>query len=180
MPAPRSVTSVLLRDWETFLYIPQGRPCGRPSSAGRTNRSTTASWTKRFGKAATPSGDSPSSITSAPTPELVSDEPSIGAQSVADPNEAAVAAGLARRDQRAARRHGFIFLPIQVVFASVWLAWTLSPERRVPVAFLWLWAAIWIVLVGVAPFLIWRRIRMARHAAEANDQVADQANDLPG
>jgi hypothetical protein len=101
-------------------------------------------------------------------------------QSVADPNEAAVAAGLARRDQRAARRHGFIFLPIQVVFASVWLAWTLSPERRVPVAFLWLWAAIWIVLVGVAPFLIWWRLRIAHRAAEANDRVAHQADGLPG
>ena len=101
-------------------------------------------------------------------------------QSVTDPNEAIVAAGLARRDQRAARRHGIIFLPIQVVFASVWLAWMFSPQRQVPVAFLWFWASAWIVLVGVAPFLIWRRIRMARHAAEANDQVADQANDLPG
>jgi hypothetical protein len=101
-------------------------------------------------------------------------------QSVTDPNEAAVAAGLARRDQRAARRHGFIFLPIQVVFASVWLAWMLDHERRVPVAFLWFWAAVWIVLVGVAPFLIWRRIRIARRAAEANDHVAHHADDLPG
>jgi uncharacterized membrane protein len=101
-------------------------------------------------------------------------------QSVAHPNEAAVAAGLARRDQRAARRHGFIFLPLQVVFASVWLAWMLRQPRQLPVAFLWLWAAIWIVLVAVAPFLIWRRIRIARRAAQANDQVAHQADDLPG
>jgi hypothetical protein len=99
-------------------------------------------------------------------------------QSVADPNEAAVAAGLARRDQRAARRHGFIFLPIQVVFASVWLAWMLDQQRRVPVAFLWFWAAAWIVLVGGAPFLIWRRLRIARRAADANDQVTHQADDL--
>jgi hypothetical protein len=100
-------------------------------------------------------------------------------QSVTDPNEAAVAAGLARRDQRAARLHGFVFLPLQLVFASVWLVWMLGQSRRLPVAFLWLWAAIWIVLVGVAPILIWRRIRRARHAAEANDRVAQKADDLP-
>jgi hypothetical protein len=43
-------------------------------------------------------------------------------RSVADPGEAAVAAGLARRDQRAFRRHGFIFLPVQAGFAMIWLA----------------------------------------------------------
>lgn len=99
-------------------------------------------------------------------------------QGVTDPSEAAVLAGLARRDQRAARLHGFVFLPLQVVFASVWLVWMLGQPRRLPVAFLWLWSAIWIVLVGVAPFLIWRRLRRARRAAEANDRVAHQ-DDLP-
>jgi hypothetical protein len=34
MPASRFVVSVLLRKLgETFLYTPQGRPCGRPSAA---------------------------------------------------------------------------------------------------------------------------------------------------
>jgi hypothetical protein len=56
----------------------------------------------------------------------------------------------------------------------------LDQERRVLVAFLWFWAAVWIVLVGVAPFLIWRRIRIARRAAEANDHVAHHADELPG
>jgi hypothetical protein len=100
--------------------------------------------------------------------------------SVADPTEATVAAGLARRDKRAARRHGFIFLPLQVVFASVWLVWMLRQPRQLPVSFLWLWAAIWIALVAGAPFLIWRRIRIAQRAAEANDHVALQVDDLPG
>jgi hypothetical protein len=38
VPAFRSVVSVLLRDWETFLYILKAGPAGgrlrRPSSAG--------------------------------------------------------------------------------------------------------------------------------------------------
>ena len=100
-------------------------------------------------------------------------------QSVADPAEAAIAAGLARRDQRAFRLHGFIVLPLQVGIASVWLAWMLDSQRRVPVGFLWLWATIWITLVTVGPFMLWRRFRIARRAAEANDRVARRANDLP-
>jgi hypothetical protein len=99
--------------------------------------------------------------------------------SVADPGEATVAAGLAHRDQRTFRRHGFILLPIQVGIATIWLAWMLDPQRRVPVGFLWFWAAVWSVLVTVGPFVLWWRLRMARRAVEANDQVADQANDLP-
>jgi hypothetical protein len=39
MPASRSVVSVLLRAWETFLYTLKAGPAGgrlrRPSSAGR-------------------------------------------------------------------------------------------------------------------------------------------------
>ena len=91
-------------------------------------------------------------------------------QSVSDPDQAAIAAGLARRDQRTFRRHGFILLPLQVGFASVWLVWMLDAQRRVPVAFLWLWAAIWIALVTVGPFVLWRRFRTARRAAQANDR----------
>jgi hypothetical protein len=53
----------------------------------------------------------------------------------------------------------------------------LNQPRRVPDAFLWLWAAVWIVLVTVAPFALWWRLRLARRAAEANDRVARQAND---
>jgi hypothetical protein len=73
----------------------------------------------------------------------------------------------------------FILLPIQVGIATIWLAWMLDPQRRVPVGFLWFWAAVWSVLVTVGPFVLWWRLRMARRAVEANDQVADQANDLP-
>jgi hypothetical protein len=70
--------------------------------------------------------------------------------------------------RRAFRRPGFIFLPLQMGFASVWLAWMLDSRRQVPDAFLWLWAAIWIALVTAGPFVIWRRLRMARRAVEAN------------
>jgi hypothetical protein len=100
-------------------------------------------------------------------------------QSLSDPDEAAIAAGLARRDQRTFRRHGFILLPLQVGIASVWLVWMLDAQRRVPVAFLWLWTAIWIALVTVGPFMLWRRFHTARRAAQANDRVARQSNDLP-
>jgi hypothetical protein len=100
-------------------------------------------------------------------------------KSVSDPDEAAIAAGLARRNQRAFRRYGYILLPLQVGFASVWLVWMLDAQRRVPVAFLWLWAAIWMALVTVGPFVLWRRFRTARRAAQANDRVARQSNELP-
>jgi hypothetical protein len=42
-----------------------------------------------------------------------------------------------------------------------------------------LWAAIWIALITVGPFMLWRRFRTARRAAQANDPVAHQSNDLP-
>jgi hypothetical protein len=71
-------------------------------------------------------------------------------QGVPDPDEAAVAAGLARREQRAV---------------------------LVQVAFLWFWAAAWGTLVVVVPFVLWRRFRLAHRAAEANDLSADQAQD---
>ena len=100
-------------------------------------------------------------------------------QGVADPEEAAIAAGLARRDQRAFRRHGFIFLPLQVGIAAVWLAWMLDSQRRVSVALLWLWATISVTLVTVGPFILWRRFRIARRAAELNDQVARPSNGFP-
>jgi hypothetical protein len=99
--------------------------------------------------------------------------------SVSDPDEAVIAAGLARRDQRTFRLHGFILLPLQVGFAAVWLVWMLDSQRRLPVAFLWLWASIWVTLVTVGPFMLWRRFRMSRRAAQANDRVAHQSNDLP-
>jgi hypothetical protein len=100
-------------------------------------------------------------------------------QSVPDPHEAAVAAGLARREQRVVLVQARIFLPFQVVAASIWLAWMLSPQRRVPVAFLRFWAAAWITLVAVVPFVLWRRFRLAHRAAEVNDLGTEQAHDHP-
>jgi hypothetical protein len=41
MPASHSAMALLLRGWETFLYTPQGRPCGRPPAALRPGSHTT-------------------------------------------------------------------------------------------------------------------------------------------
>jgi hypothetical protein len=100
-------------------------------------------------------------------------------QSVPDPDEAAVAAGLARREQRAVLLQARIFLPIQVVFASIWLAWMLNPQRPVSTASLWFWAAGWVTLVVVAPFVLWRQFRIAHRAIAPNDRVADQPYGVP-
>jgi hypothetical protein len=95
-------------------------------------------------------------------------------QRITDPEEAAVAAGFARREQRAVLLQARIFVPLQVVFASIWLALMLSPPRRLLIGFLWVWAAAWAMLVLVAPFVLRRRYHLARRAADANDQAADQ------
>jgi hypothetical protein len=155
-------------------------PCRRPPAAaspGGTTRGTTAAMDDRIRQGRNPHW-------------RLAFEDQLGAdartrirqavkrgQSVADPEEAAVAAGLARRERRTVLLHARLFLPFQVVVASVWLAWMLTPQRRLPVGFLWFWAAAWVALVGGAPFVLWRRFRIARRAADTNDQVADQAHD---
>src|SRR5215211_4132575 len=48
MPAFRSVVSVLLRGWETFLYDSQVAPCGRPPAAAVLGRHTYPAWPGRL------------------------------------------------------------------------------------------------------------------------------------
>jgi hypothetical protein len=90
---------------------------------------------------------------------------------LADPNEAAVAAGLARRRQRMTLCHALAILPLEVGLAVTWLVLVLPPAR-LPVAFRWFWAAVLIVLAGVAPLGLRRRYQIARHATEANERAA--------
>jgi hypothetical protein len=102
-----------------------------------------------------------------------------------------VAAGLARRGRRAVLLQARFVLPFQVVVASVWLAWMLSPQRRVPVGFLWFWAAAWVALVGVAPFYCGGGSAspampsklttglLTRHPASPHDLAAEPLHGLP-
>jgi hypothetical protein len=94
--------------------------------------------------------------------------------SVADPNEAAVAAGLARRRQRMLRCQALIVLPLQVGLALTWLL-VLLPPAQLPAAFRWFWVAVLILLVGVAPLVLRHRYLIARRAAHANEQAARHA-----
>jgi hypothetical protein len=94
--------------------------------------------------------------------------------SLADPNEAAVAVGLARRQQHMLLRHALIVVPLQVGLTLTWLV-MLLPPARLPAAFRWLWAVVLTLLVGVAPLLLRHRYLVARRAADTNEQAARRA-----
>jgi hypothetical protein len=91
--------------------------------------------------------------------------------SLADPDEAAIAAGLARRQQRMLLLQAWIVLPLQVGLTVTWLA-VLPPPARLPTGFCWFWAAVLTLLVCVAPLVLWHRYLTARHTADANEQAA--------
>jgi hypothetical protein len=91
--------------------------------------------------------------------------------SLADPTEAAIAAGLARRQQRMLLRQAWVVLPLQVGLTVTWLA-VLLPPARLPAGFRWFWAAVLTLLVGVAPLVLRHRFLTARHTADANEQAA--------
>ena len=93
--------------------------------------------------------------------------------SVGDPDEAAVAAGFARREQRRVLVLGLILLPIQIAIAAVWVRFFLV--GALPAAFGWFWVAVLLALVGVVPFVLRHRHHVARRAAEANQRVARHA-----
>jgi hypothetical protein len=94
--------------------------------------------------------------------------------SVADPNEAAVAAGLARRQQRTLLCQALIVLPLQVGLTLIWL-FVLLPPAQLPAAFRWFWAAVLTLLVGVAPLVLRHRYLIARRAAHVNEQATRRA-----
>jgi hypothetical protein len=96
------------------------------------------------------------------------------AESLPDPREAAVAAGLARRQQRMLLRYALIVLPLQVGLAVTWLL-VLLPPARLPTAFRWFWAVVLTLLIGVAPLLLRHRYLTARHAIKANQQAAGRS-----
>jgi hypothetical protein len=87
-------------------------------------------------------------------------------QVVVDPQEAVVAAVLARRMQRAIRRQAMLLLPVQVVLAMVWL--TLALRGRLPSLAALFWTGALIVLVVFVPVVLRRRYLQVRRAAEAN------------
>jgi hypothetical protein len=91
--------------------------------------------------------------------------------SLADPNEAAIAAGLARREQHMLLRHALIVLPVQIGLTLTWLA-VLLPPARLPTAFRWCWAAVLTLLLGVAPLVLRHRYLITRRATEANERAA--------
>jgi hypothetical protein len=91
-------------------------------------------------------------------------------RSVADPDQAALAAGFARRAQRRVLLLGLVLLPAQLAIAVVWVR--LFVVGALPAAFGWFWVAVLLVLIGVVPFVLRRRHHVAGRAAEANERVA--------
>ena len=93
------------------------------------------------------------------------------AERLTDPTEAAIAVGLARRQQRMVRRDALIVLPLQIGLAITWL-WMLLPPARLPVAFRWFWAVVLALLVGVVPLVLRHRYLEARRTIAANHDAA--------
>ena len=91
-------------------------------------------------------------------------------RSVDDPDQAAVAAGLARREQRRILLLGLLLLPVQLAIAVVWVR--LFVVGGLPDLFGWFWVAVLLVLIGAVPFALRRRHHVAVRAAEANERIA--------
>jgi hypothetical protein len=93
--------------------------------------------------------------------------------SVGDPDEAGVAVGLARREQRRLLLLGLVVLPVQLTVAVVWV-W-LFVVGRLSAALGWFWVAVLGVLMGVVPLVLRRRQQVAHRAAEANQRAAGRS-----
>jgi hypothetical protein len=91
-------------------------------------------------------------------------------QSVDDPEQAPIAVGLARREQRRINVLRLILLPVQLVIAVVWVG--LFVVGRLSPAFGWFWVVVLLVLMGVVPFTLRRRHQVASRAAAANERIA--------
>jgi hypothetical protein len=90
-------------------------------------------------------------------------------ESVDDPEQAAVAAGLARRDQRRLLLLALVLFPAHLVIAGLWVR--LFLVGRLPAPFGWFWVAWLLVLIAVVPFVLRRRHHIAGRAAEANERL---------
>jgi hypothetical protein len=91
-------------------------------------------------------------------------------QSVDDPDQAPIAVGLARREQRRIQFLRLVLLPIQLVVAVVWVG--LFVIGRLPAAFGWFWVAVLVVLMVVVPFTLRRRHQVAGRALAGNERIA--------
>jgi hypothetical protein len=91
-------------------------------------------------------------------------------QSVGNPDQAAIAVGLARREQRRIQFLRLILLPIQLVIAILWVG--LFVVGRLPATFGWFWLAVLLVLMAIVPFTLRRRHQVADRAAAANERIA--------
>ena len=91
-------------------------------------------------------------------------------ESVDEPNQASIAAGLARREQRRVLLLGLVLLPVQLGVAVFWVR--LFVTGRLPAVFGWFWIAVLLMLIGVVPFVLRRRHQVASRAAAVNDQIA--------
>ena len=91
-------------------------------------------------------------------------------QSVDNPGQAAIAVGLARREQRRIQFLRLVLLPVQLLIAVIWVR--LFLVGRLPAAFGWFWVAVLLVLMGVVPFTLRRRHQVAGRAIEANERIA--------
>jgi Zn-dependent membrane protease YugP len=91
-------------------------------------------------------------------------------QSVDHPGQAAIAVGLARREQRRIQFLRLVLLPVQLMIAVIWVR--LFLVGRLPAAYGWFWVAVLLVLMGVVPFTLRRRHQVAGRAVEANEQIA--------
>jgi hypothetical protein len=91
-------------------------------------------------------------------------------QSVDNPDQAAIAVGLARREQRRIQFLRLVLLPVQLLVAVMWVGFFVV--GRLPPAFGWFWVAVLLVLMGVVPFTLRRRHQVAGRAVEANERIA--------
>ena len=91
-------------------------------------------------------------------------------QRVDEPDHAAIAAGLARREQRRVLFLALVLLPVQLVIAVVWVRTFMV--RALPNVFGWFWVAVLAVLIGIVPFTLRRRHQVAGRAAAANERIA--------
>jgi Zn-dependent membrane protease YugP len=91
-------------------------------------------------------------------------------QSVDNPDQAAIAVGLARREQRRIQFLRLVLLPVQLLIAAIWVS--LFVVGRLPAAFGWFWVAVLLVLMAVVPFTLRRRHQVAGRAVEVNERIA--------